>query len=109
MEYLVFLHPMVHKDLDEIPRFVEDEFWHIIEKYMKYRPFAEGIGYSVSELKFENLQSNAWSLHFNYDGRIRNFGYRAVYSVDGNRLIIYAVGARSGFYKWGLDRVRRTL
>lgn len=100
---------MVHKDLDEIPRLVEDEFWNVIEKYLKHRPFAEGIGYSVSELKVRNLHSKVWSLHFHYNEHIRNYGFRAIYTVDGNRLLIYAVGSRPGFYKWGPNRAGRPL
>ena len=109
MEYRVFFHPMVHNDIDRVPRRIEDEFWNIIENYLRHKPFAEGIGYSVSELKTKNLQGNIWSLHFHYDEHIRSFGFRAIYAVDGDRLVIYAVGPRPGFYKWGLTRVKRQL
>lgn len=44
MEYEVFFHPTARKDLDLLPSRIEDEFWNIIERYLKRIPFAEGIG-----------------------------------------------------------------
>lgn len=84
-------------EFDGLPGHTKSELWRVIGR-LRERPFAGGLGFSVSELRHTN-SPGARVAHFGHDR------YRLLFEVDGDLLILVGVGPRPGFYR-RLDRLR---
>ena len=84
-------------EFDGLPNNAKAELWRIIAR-LRERPFAGGLGFSVSQLR-HTRRPGARVAHFGHDR------FRLLFEVDGDLLILVGVGPRPGFYR-RLDRLR---
>jgi len=97
MSLRVAVGPSFETDLTDLPLRARAEMWRLIARLRK-RPFASGLGYSVSQLR-HITRGGVRVAHFLGDR------YRLLFEVDGDLLILVGVGPRPGFYR-RLDRLR---
>lgn len=97
MERLVLRDPRFDDEFLALPEATRAACWHVIAS-LRRRPFSPGPGFRVERLR-RIVATEAWAAHFSHDA------YRLLYVVDGERLILFGVGLRPGFYR-RLDRIR---
>ena len=79
----VFYETAAHKQLQELPRAIQDRIGHLIVRLQNW-PDVSGV---------KSLRGNLAG-HF----RLRTGNYRLQFRVAGNQVIIERVGHRDGFY-----------
>lgn len=97
MAYRVRVHPDARLEFLALPPEVRETFERAVFPGLARSPFAPRAGYTVDQLR--NLpagwKGQVWCVHVGM--------YRALFTVEGNRVRIGTFGYRPGFY----ERLRR--